>query len=134
MQKKRLMSRSRDPLQLSNTTPMTLPDERYRSIMQAKRLLEELCSPSLTPRVAAGIRDRARGALRHYPSEYELQQLEQFAPHIIQQQMEPLYKMIKQHEMAESVAKDYAAEGMIKQHSTAAKRINLDDPGWEPHL
>ena len=113
---------------------MTLPDERYRSIMQAKRLLEELCSPSLTPRVAAGIRDRARGALRHYPSEYELQQLEQFAPHIVQQRMEPLYKMIKQHEMAESVAKDYAAEGMIKQHATAAKRINLDDPNWEPHL
>ena len=121
-------------MQLSNRTPMTLPDERYRSILQAKRLLEELCSPSLTPRVAAGIRDRARGALRHYPGEYDLQQLEQFAPHIIQQQMEPLYKMIKQHEMAESVAKDYAAEGMIKQHDSAAKKINLDDPGWEPHL
>ena len=112
---------------------MTLPDERYRSIMQAKRLLEELMDPRLTPRVAAGIRDRARGALRHYPSEYELKQLEQFAPHIIQQQMEPLYKMIKQHEMAESVAKDYAAEGLIKQHATAAKKINLDDPNWEPH-
>ena len=124
MLKKKLLSRSRE---------VTLPDERYRSIMQAKRLLEELCSPSMTPRVAAGIRDRARGALRHYPSEYELKQLEQFAPHIVQQQMEPLYKMIKQHEMAESVSKDYAAEGLIKQHSTAAKRINLDDPNWEPH-
>ena len=120
-------------MQLSNRTPMTLPDERYRSILQAKKLLEELCSPSLTPRVAAGIRDRARGALRHYPGEYDLQQLEQFAPHIVQQQMEPLYKMIKQHEMAESVAKDYAAEGMIKQHPTAAKKINLDDTNWEPH-
>ena len=113
---------------------MTLPDERYRSIMQAKRLLEELMDPKLTPRVAAGIRDRARGALRHYPSEYELQQLEQFAPHIVQQRMEPLYKMIKQHEMAESVSKDYAAEGLIKQHDSAAKKINLDDPDWEPHL
>ena len=112
---------------------MTLPDERYRSIMQAKRLLEELCSPTLTPRVAAGIRDRARGALRHYPSEYELQQLEQFAPHIVQQRMEPLYKMIKQHEMADSVSKDYAAEGMIQQHDSAARKINTQDPDWEPH-
>jgi hypothetical protein len=134
MQKKRLLAASRDPMQLSNRTPMTLPDERYRSILQAKRLLEELCSPTLTPRVAAGIRDRARGALRHYPGEYDLKQLEQFAPHIVQAQMEPLYKMIKQHEMAESVAKDYAAEGMIKQHGSARKRIDLDDPNWEPHL
>ncbi len=85
---------------------MTLPDERYRSIMQARRLLQELCDPKLTPRVAAGIRDRARGALRHYPGEFDLQQLEQFAPHILQQRMEPLYKMITQHEMAESVSKD----------------------------
>ena len=99
---------------------MTLPDERYRSIMQAKKLLEELCSPSLTPRIAAGIRDRARGALRHYPSEYELDQIERYAPHILQQRMEPLYKMIKQHEMADSVAEDYRAEGLIKQHSAAA--------------
>ena len=113
---------------------MTLPDERYRSIMQAKKLLEELCSPAMTPRVAAGIRDRARGALRHYPSEYELKQLESFAPHIIQHEMEPLYKMIKQHEMAESVAKDYAAEGLIKQHETAARKIDLTDPNWEPNL
>jgi hypothetical protein len=34
--------------------------------------------------------------------------------------MEPLYKMIKQHEMADSVAEDYRAEGMIKPHSAAA--------------
>jgi hypothetical protein len=97
MQKKRALSRSRDPLQLSNATIMTLPDERYRSILQAKRLLEELMNPKLTPRVAAGIRDRARGALRHYPSEWDLKQLEQFAPHIVQQRMEPLHKMVLQY-------------------------------------
>jgi hypothetical protein len=28
--------------------------------------------------------------------------------------------MIKQHEMADSVAEDYRAEGMIKPHPTAA--------------
>jgi hypothetical protein len=100
---------------------MTLPDERYRSIMQAKRLLEELCSPQLTPRVAAGIRDRARGALRHYPSEYELQQLEQHAPHIVQERMEPLYRLIKEHEMADSVTEDYHDAGLIKPIDNADK-------------
>ena len=84
-------------MQLSNATIMTLPDERYRSILQAKRLLEELMNPKLTPRVAAGIRDRARGALRHFPGEYDLKQLEQFAPHIVQQRMEPLHKMVLQY-------------------------------------
>ena len=110
---------------------MTLPDERYRSVMQAKLLLQDLM---IKPRIPREIRDAARSALRHYPSEYDLQQLEQFAPHIVQQRMEPLYKMIKQHELAESVSKDYAAEGLIKQHPTAARKLNLDDPNWEPHL
>jgi hypothetical protein len=76
---------------------MTLPDERYRSILQAKRLLEELCSPKLTPRVAAGIRDRARGALRHYPSEYDMKRAAQTSPDIFQEQMEPLHRMILQY-------------------------------------
>ena len=61
MIKKKLLSNSRFDYRLN----MTLPDERYRAVMQAKRLLEELCDPKLTPRVAGGIRDRARGALRH---------------------------------------------------------------------
>ena len=81
-------------MQLSNRTPMTLPDERYRSILQAKRLLEELCSPSLTPRVAAGIRDRARGALRHYPSEYDMQRAAESAPEVFQERMEDLHKFV----------------------------------------
>jgi hypothetical protein len=35
--------------------------------------------------------------------------------------MEPLYKMIKQHEMADSIAADYRAESMIKQQLTQRK-------------
>ena len=84
-------------MQLSNATIMTLPDERYRSILQAKRLLEELMNPKLTPRVAAGIRDRARGALRHYPSEYDMKRAAQTSPDIFQEQMEPLHRMILQY-------------------------------------
>ena len=88
------MSRSRDPLQLSNATIMTLPDERYRSIMQARRLLQELCDPKLTPRVAAGIRDRARGALRHYPSEWDMQRAARMAPDVFAEQMEDLHRFV----------------------------------------
>ena len=88
------MSRSRDPMQLSNATIMTLPDERYRSIMQARRLLQELCDPKLTPRVAAGIRDRARGALRHYPTDWDMSCAATAAPNVFQEQMEDLHRFV----------------------------------------
>jgi DNA-binding protein Fis len=66
--------------------------------MQAKRLLEELCDPKMTPRIPAGIRDRARGALRHYPSEWDKQNASNLAPIVFQEKMEPLYRMVKQYE------------------------------------
>ena len=94
MQKKRALSRSRDPMQLSNATIMPLPDERYRSIMQAKRLLQELCDPRLTPRVAAGIRDRARGVLRHYPSDWDMNRAAEAAPEVFQERMEDLHRFV----------------------------------------
>ena len=81
-------------MQLSNATIMTLPDERYRSVLQARRLLEELMDPRLTPRVAAGIRDRARGALRHYPSEYDMKRAAQTSPEVFQERMEDLHKFV----------------------------------------
>ena len=113
---------------------MTLPDERYRAIMQAREFLERLSFSSETKRIPLAIRKEARALLRHYPGEWDLDQIEQYAPHVVQRRMEPLYKMIKQHEMAESVAKDYAAEGLIQQHPTAARKIDPRDPNWEPHL
>jgi hypothetical protein len=59
---------------------MTLPDERYRALKQGKKLLEELCDPGRTPRVPSLVRDRARGALRHYPSDYELERMAEKCP------------------------------------------------------
>ena len=84
---------------------MTLPDERYRSIQQARRLLEELCDPKLTPRSAAGIRDRARGALRHYPSNWDMQRTARMAPDVFQEKMDDLHKMILRYDQ-ETVAQD----------------------------
>jgi hypothetical protein len=62
---------------------MTLPDERYRSLKQGKKLLEELCDPGKTPRVPGIVRDRARGILRHYPSDYEFEKLASQSPELL---------------------------------------------------
>jgi len=105
MLKKRLLARSR-----TSGTIMTLPDERYRSIMQARRLLEELCDPKLTPRVAAGIRDRARGALRHYPSTYDMQRTARMAPDVFQERMEDLHRFVLRGQQQD----DSAAEDLDK--------------------
>lgn len=92
---------------------MTLPDERYRSIMQTRQFLLDLLDTRKTPRVPRTVRNAASRCLRHFPGELDLDQIEQCAPHVIQQRMEPLYKMVLAHEMAERVREDYAAEGMI---------------------
>jgi hypothetical protein len=62
---------------------MTLPDERYRALKQGKKLLEELCDPGRTPRVPSIIRDKARGVLRHYPSDYELERIADNSPEFL---------------------------------------------------
>jgi len=62
---------------------MTLPDERYRALKQAKKLLEELCDPGRTPRVPSLVRDRARGALRHFPSDYEIDKMAEDCPELL---------------------------------------------------
>ena len=77
---------------------MTLPDERYRAVMQAKRLLEELCDPKMTPRVAIGIRDRARGVLRHFPENYILEDMTELEPQYFAKEMEPLYRMVLKYD------------------------------------
>jgi hypothetical protein len=62
---------------------MTLPDERFRSLKQAKKLLEELCDPGKTPRVPGIVRDRARGVLRHFPTDWELEKMADNSPELL---------------------------------------------------
>jgi len=59
---------------------MTLPDERFRAMKLGKKLLEELCDPGKTPRVPSIVRERARGVLRHYPNDYELEKIADQCP------------------------------------------------------
>lgn len=65
---------------------MTTAEDRYRALKQGKKLLEELCDPGKTPRVPSIIRDRARGILRHYPSDYEIDQLAVGNPELLEKQ------------------------------------------------
>jgi len=72
-------------------TIMTLPDERYRAIKQGKKLLEELCDPGKTPRVPSTVRDRARGALRHFPQDYEIDLITEKCPDLLDKEVFSVY-------------------------------------------
>ena len=86
---------------------MTLPDERYRAIRITETLLTDLCNSRATPRVPREIRQRAAQCLRHFPSHYDLQQLESAAPHVVQQQMEPLHRMVAAYTATPEHADDH---------------------------
>jgi hypothetical protein len=74
---------------------MTLPDERYRAVIQTEKFLKELLS---TPRVPKHIKDSARSCLRHYPSTWDLDRASIGAPEVFQPQMEDVTKLFRQYE------------------------------------
>lgn len=77
---------------------MTLPDERYRAVRMARQFLLELCDSSKTPKIPSIIRNQARGILRHYPSDWDMERACQGAPDVFQTQMEAVSRLIKQYE------------------------------------
>lgn len=77
---------------------MTLPDERFRAVIQTKNFLADLCSPERTPRIPKSIRQQANWCLRHYPSYWDLERASQAAPDVFQPQMEDVTRMIKKYE------------------------------------
>ncbi len=77
---------------------MTLPDERYRAVIQTQRFLLDLCDPTKTPRVPKALRAEARRLLRHYPSEWDMQRVSDAVPEVFEERMEPVYRMIRQYE------------------------------------
>ena len=74
---------------------MTLPDERYRAVVQTERFLQEILS---TPRVPKSIKDGARACLRHYPNAWDMKRAAEDCPNVFQERMEDLYKMVKQYD------------------------------------
>ncbi len=63
---------------------MTLPDERYRAVLAAERLLKDLCDPAATPRVPKAVRARASSVLRHYPSKWDMDRAATAAEHVFE--------------------------------------------------
>ncbi len=76
---------------------MTLPDERYRAVKWAEGFLSRLAGGQIA-RVPKAVREEARSILRHYPGSWDMQRAAAAAPEVFQEQMEPLYKMVLQHD------------------------------------
>ena len=77
---------------------MTLPDERFRSVIQTKNFLVELLDPTKTPRIPKRIREQARWCLRHYPSYWDLERASQAAPDVFQPQIEDVHRLMMRYE------------------------------------
>lgn len=75
---------------------MTLPDERYRSVLQTKQFLCDLLDPKKTPRIPKDIRRRASGCLRHYPDKFHMDLVASIAGQVFETKdtVDPLTKMI----------------------------------------
>jgi hypothetical protein len=78
---------------------MTLPDERYRAVVQTQRFLLQILT---TPRVPKAIKDQARSCLRHYPSEWDMKTASELAPHVFAERMEDVTRMFKSYEKSKS--------------------------------
>jgi len=74
---------------------MTLPDERYRAVVQTQRFLLQIMT---TPRVPKATKDQARACLRHYPSEWDMKAASELAPHVFAERMEDVTRMFKAYE------------------------------------
>ena len=81
---------------------MTLPDERYRAVIQTRRFLLDLCNPQHTPRVPKIVREHARAMLRHYPDDWDMEQAADLAPSVFQERMEPVTRLFKQYEQSKA--------------------------------
>ena len=86
MFKKRALSNSRD-------WTMTLPDERYRAVVYTRQFLLRLLT---TPRIPKAVKAEARSCLRHYPTDYDMQQAAEGSPDVFQQRMEDLHRFVAQ--------------------------------------
>lgn len=80
---------------------MTMPDERFRAVVQTEKFLQEILT---TPRVPKNIKDGARWCLRHYPSHWDMQRTSLQAPDVFQETMEPVTRLFKQYEQNKNEA------------------------------
>lgn len=77
---------------------MTLPDERYRAVMQTAKFLQALSFSGELKRIPLAVRQEARALLRHYPSEYDMKKVSQTSADIFAERMEDVTRMFKKYE------------------------------------
>jgi hypothetical protein len=53
-----------------------MPDEMFNAIRNARHFMLALMDPKQTPKIPKDIRKRARDRLKHFPSEFDIDQLE----------------------------------------------------------
>lgn len=60
---------------------MTLPIERTQAVLRVERFLMDLRDPKKYPRVPKAVREEASRLLRHYPSQFHMEYIdESFEP------------------------------------------------------
>ena len=75
---------------------MTLPDERYRAVIETKKFLESILNTRSG--LSKEMKEQARWCLRHYPGEYDLDRASEGSPEIFQRRMEDVSRMFKVYE------------------------------------
>jgi hypothetical protein len=75
---------------------MTLPDERYRAVMETKKFLLSILNTRSG--LSKDMKEQARWCLRHYPSEYDMDRASEGAPDVFQRRMEDVTRMFKAYE------------------------------------
>lgn len=79
---------------------MTLPDERYRAVVNTWMFLHELLNPEKTPRVPKSVRETARWLLRHYPSISDMKRASDAAPDVFAENIEDVRRMMMVYEQS----------------------------------
>lgn len=85
---------------------MTMPDERFRAVIETKNFLNELLDPKKTPRLPKHVRKQALWCLRHYPSYWDMERVSSCSPEIFQPTIEPLTRMVMQYDLDKKEAND----------------------------
>lgn len=77
---------------------MTMPDERYQSVIITREFLQDLTNPGMFVGISEEVRDRARKCLEHFPAHGEMVRAAETAPDLFAESMDPLYRMLKKFE------------------------------------
>ncbi len=73
---------------------MTLPDERYRAVLDARALLYDLADSRRMPEVSPELRHRVTHILRHFPTPTEMDLAAKQCPNLFQLEIEAVWRLM----------------------------------------